>query len=112
MSRSSTNTTSTLRNKYIGETYIQHNPHVEDGRQPFVDAFARVFAQFPQRRSRIVRVIAEAELVALHVDLTTSPDDRGTAVVDISRLDRGRIVEHWDVQQAIPNSAANDNTMF
>ena len=98
--------------EFIGPTYIQHNPNVPNGRKAFVDAFTKVFAQFPRRHSRIVRVIAEGDLVVLHVDLTKSADDRDSAVVDIFRLEHGRIVEHWDVQQAIPEKAANDSTMF
>ena len=77
-----------------------------------MEGFTRVFAQFPQRHSQIVRTIAEGDLVVLHVHLTKSPEDRGTSVVDIFRLDHGRIVEHWDVQQAVPEQAANSNTMF
>ncbi|WP_449428430.1 nuclear transport factor 2 family protein [Rhodanobacter umsongensis] len=102
----------TAADRYIGDTYIQHNPNVPNGRKAFVDAFTKVFAQFPRRHSRIVRVIAEGDLVVLHVDLTKSADDRDSAVVDIFRLEHGRIVEHWDVQQAIPEKAANDSTMF
>jgi predicted SnoaL-like aldol condensation-catalyzing enzyme len=98
--------------RYIGDVYIQHNPDVPNGRQAFVEGFARMFAQFPQRHTQIVRAIAEGDLVVLHVHLTKSPEDRGAAVVDIFRLDHGRIVEHWDVQQAIPEQVANDNTMF
>jgi predicted SnoaL-like aldol condensation-catalyzing enzyme len=97
---------------YIGDVYIQHNPNVPNGREAFVEGFTRVFAQFPQRHSQIARTIAEGDLVVLHVHLTKSPEDRGAAVVDIFRLDHGRIVEHWDVQQAIPEQAANNNTMF
>jgi predicted SnoaL-like aldol condensation-catalyzing enzyme len=81
-------------------------------REAFVEGFTRVFAQFPERHSQIVRGIAEGDLVVLHVHLTKPPDDRGAAVVDIFRLDHGRIVEHWDVQQVIPEQAANNNTML
>ncbi len=98
--------------RYLGEVYIQHNPNVPNGREAFVEGFTRVFAQFPQRHSQIVRAIAERYLVVLHVHLTKSPEDQGAAVVDIFRVDHGRIVEHWDVQQAIPEQAANNNTMF
>lgn len=98
--------------RYIGDVYIQHNPNVPNGRKAFAEGFTRVFAQFPQRHSQIVRAIPEGDLVVLHVHLTKSPEDRGAAVVDIFRLDHGRIVEHWDVQQTIPEQAANNNTMF
>lgn len=98
--------------RYIGDTYIQHNPNVPDGRKAFTEAFARVFAQFPERHSRIVRVVADGDLVVLHVHGTKSAEDRGTAIVDIFRVRNGRIVEHWDVQQSVPEKAANGNTMF
>ena len=98
--------------RYIGDTYRQHNPGVADGRKAFVDAFKRVFAQIPQRQSRIVRAVAEGDFVVLHVHVTKTPDDRGTSVVDIFRVVDGRIVEHWDVQQAVPETTASGNTVF
>ncbi len=98
--------------RHIGDTYRQHNPGVADGRQAFVDAFTRLFTQFPQRRSRIVRSVAEGEFVVLHVHVTKTPDDRGMSVADIFRVVDGWIVEHWDVQQEVPGASANGNTMF
>jgi predicted SnoaL-like aldol condensation-catalyzing enzyme len=102
----------TAADPYIAEVYIQHNPNVPNGREAFVEGFTRVFAQFPQRHGQIVRAIAEGDLVVRHVHMTKSPEDRGAAVVDIFRVDHGRIVEHWDVQQAVPAQASNNNTMF
>ena len=74
--------------------------------------FKRSSPQLPQRHSQIVRTVAEGDIVVLHVKLTKGTDDRGTAVVDIFRLQDGKIVEHWDVQQLIPEKTANENTMF
>lgn len=98
--------------RYIGRDYIQHNPYVGDGSKPFVDYFVPFFKQNPQARSDIKRVIVQGDLVVLHVLSKDKPDERGTAVVDIFRVKDGKIVEHWDVQQAIPTEAANHNTMF
>jgi predicted SnoaL-like aldol condensation-catalyzing enzyme len=98
---------------YVGDRYIQHNPLAADGTQAFIDFVNSFTAQFPQLNVDIKRVIAECDLVMTHSHLTLSPSDRGSAVADIFRLDRGgKIVEHWDVIQAVPETSANDNTMF
>lgn len=99
--------------KYVGAQYLQHNPGVADGGQAFVDAFAPFLKQHPQSRAEVKRVIAEGDLVVMHVFSQTSPQDRGEAVVDIFRFDRnGKIVEHWDVIQAVPEKTASGRSMF
>jgi predicted SnoaL-like aldol condensation-catalyzing enzyme len=99
--------------KYGGPVYIQHNPRAADGFQAFID-FVKLFTtQNPQLHVDIKRVIAECDLVVTHSHLTLNPNDRGSAVADIFRLNRkGKVVEHWDVIQAVPETSANDNTMF
>jgi predicted SnoaL-like aldol condensation-catalyzing enzyme len=105
--------------KYVGvdengeKTYTQHNPFAADGPQAFIDFFTAFKQQFPHSSVDIVRVIAECDLVVTHSHFRVSPEDRGSAVMDIFRLDkRGKIVEHWDVIQAIPETSANENGMF
>ena len=98
--------------RYIGDQYIQHNPHVPDGKAPFVDYFTGHFKENPEAKSVIKRAVAEGDLVFLHVHSTQNAQDRGVAIVDIFRVENGKIVEHWDVQQAVPEQAANSNTMF
>jgi predicted SnoaL-like aldol condensation-catalyzing enzyme len=97
---------------YIAPAYIQHNPQAPDGPEGFIAFFTSFRAQFPDLRVDIKRTISEGDLIAVHSHLTTSPDDRGTAVVDIFRVENGRFVEHWDVLQPVPETTANDNTMF
>ena len=98
--------------RYLGDRYIQHNPQAPDGPEAFI-AFVRGFAgQFPELSIEIKRVIAEGDLVMTHGLIKTSLDDRGVAAADIFRLEDGKIVEHWDVVQPVPETAANDNTMF
>ena len=96
----------------MAEDYIQHNPHVPNGKAPFVDYFTAFFAENPEARSEIKRSAANGDLVWLHVHATNGEDDRGRAVLDILRVEDGMIVEHWDVIQPVPETAANDNTMF
>lgn len=92
--------------------YRQHNPRVPDGRAPFVNFFAAFFRQNPRYNVRVVRSATDGDLVYLHVHARRSSEDRGSAVVDIFRVRDGKIVEHWDVIQPVPEGAANQNTMF
>ena len=98
--------------KHFGTRYIQHNPMAPDGIEGFKPFFKAYISQNPNSSVEIKRVLADGDFVVLHVHLRLHPDDRGRAAVEIFRLEDGKIVEHWDVIQPIPESPANNNTMF
>jgi predicted SnoaL-like aldol condensation-catalyzing enzyme len=98
--------------QYVGATYTQHNPQAPDGPEAFVAVLEGIFGQMPGAVFDVKRVIAEDDLVVLHTHLIPAPGAAGLAVVDIFRVADGKIVEHWDVVQPVPDEAANDNTMF
>lgn len=98
--------------KYLGPHYRQHNPGATDGPEPFIGLVKRFAQTYPDFRMESKRIIAEGNYVVLHSHLILKPGDRGTAVVDIFRLENGKIVEHWDVVQDVPETSANNNTMF
>jgi predicted SnoaL-like aldol condensation-catalyzing enzyme len=97
---------------YIGSYYRQHNPVVAVGPEGLAAFIAWLKTEYPEARSEVKRVFADGDHVILHVHSMRPPHPRGRAIIEIFRLEEGKIVEHWDTIQEIPEAAANDNGMF
>jgi predicted SnoaL-like aldol condensation-catalyzing enzyme len=98
--------------KYLGSRYTQHNPNAADGPEGLKAFLQFLKEKFPNSRSEIKRVFADGDYVIVHVHAVREPGTRGSAIVDIFKLENGKVVEHWDVVQPIPEKAANTNGMF
>jgi predicted SnoaL-like aldol condensation-catalyzing enzyme len=96
---------------YLG-TYTQHNPNAADGPEGLKSFLAFLKEKYPQSHSEIKQVFTDGDYVILHVFALREPGTRGNAIVDIFRLKDGKIEEHWDAVQPIPEKSANSNTMF
>jgi predicted SnoaL-like aldol condensation-catalyzing enzyme len=98
--------------KFIGPRYVQHNPTAPDGPEGFKAFLSFLREKFPDSHSEIKRVFADGDYVILHVHGVREKGSRGRAIVDIFKLENGKIVEHWDVVQDVPEKSANTNGMF
>ena len=98
--------------KHLGPRYTQHNPNAADGPGGLGAFLGFLEEKFPDSRSEIKRVFADGNYVILHVHAVREPGTRGNAIVDIFRLEDGKIVEHGDAVQPMPEKAASANGMF
>lgn len=98
--------------QYLGDKYIQHNPNAPDGVEGFAKFLDFLRKNQPDSHSDIVRAFADGDFVILHVRKVPHPGDLPIAIVDIFRLEQGKIVEHWDVSQQTPAKTVSGNSMF
>ena len=96
----------------IVENYIQHSPHVPDGREALLAIFAKRYKKFPQLSMSVKRAASEGDLVWLHLHVKRTPDSLGSAVMHVFRMENGKFAEHWGVSQRVPETSKNNNTMF
>jgi predicted SnoaL-like aldol condensation-catalyzing enzyme len=96
----------------LSDNYVQHNPNIADGKDGFVDYFVKLKQTFPSVRGDIKRMIAEGDMVVVHMHAVRQPGDLGLAIVDIFRMEGKLIVEHWEVRQPVIESELHGNRMI
>lgn len=96
-----------LGERYVAEELIQHNPNLPDGRKPLLEYIEGARKQMPEMRFDIKRTAAEGDLVFVHSLFVPSPGQRGIAVIDVFRVEDGLIVEHWDLNEPVPETTAS-----
>ena len=96
---------------FVAEDYIQHNPSISNGREEAIKMLEPKFSS-KDAAFEIKRILVDSDLVAIHLNGKLSANTLGVAVVDMYRIESGKIVEHWDVLQVVPEMSANENTMF
>jgi predicted SnoaL-like aldol condensation-catalyzing enzyme len=102
----------TADSECFAESYIQHAPHVQDGRDAVLAFFAERIEKYPESSIEIKRTAADGDLVWMHLHSKRTPDSLGTAVIHIFRMEDGKFAEHWGVGQPVPAESVHDNTMF
>ncbi|UWU26046.1 ester cyclase (plasmid) [Rhizobium sp. CB3060] len=102
----------TAYDRYVLDPYYQHNPKRVNGVAAEREGFVSAFAAMPNLSIDVKRVIADGDMVAVHANFKPHPDDRGMAVIELFRVRDGKVVEHWDANQPVPETSRNTNTMF
>jgi predicted SnoaL-like aldol condensation-catalyzing enzyme len=97
---------------YVGDKYIQHNPIAADGKEAAVEVLGKFMQMVPTWSYTFKHAYVDGDIAIIHSLVKAKPEDRGNAVIDIFRFEKGKVVEHWDVIQAIPEKSANNNSMF
>lgn len=96
----------------LGPNYTQHNPGLGDGKAELIRFFQDFWKIYPTPRYTLKRMIAEGDLVALHYHFQPDPNEKGGAIVDIFKVENGKLVEHWDVYQLWPEKSLCEKPMF
>jgi predicted SnoaL-like aldol condensation-catalyzing enzyme len=98
--------------EFIAADYIQHNPTVENGSKPLKAFLDHIRAQSPDAVHDVKRMFADGDHVIVHYHVRPARDHKGWAVIDIFRIEKGLIAEHWDVSQDVVTDGPNVNGMF
>jgi predicted SnoaL-like aldol condensation-catalyzing enzyme len=98
--------------EFLDDNYIQHKPEVKTGPQGVLDFVQSIYANAPNHKAHIVRSFVDGDYVILHVHIMNAVEAKDLAVMDIFRVENGKLMEHWDVASPVPATAKNVNGVF
>ena len=100
--------------EWFSPDYRQHSPNIADGAQGAIDYLDREYGRGPEMMPKAgpSRTIAEGDYVMFHRLVTYAGADRASSNIDVFRVTNGKISEHWDVKQLVPDTSANNNGMW
>ena len=98
--------------RFAGRGFRHHNPWFRGDADSLMQGMADNALANPDKRLEVKMAIGEGDRVAVLSHVRPQPQQRGVAVVHIFRFEHGRIVELWDVGQAISEDAVNELGMF
>jgi len=98
--------------RFIAEDYIQHNQSVEPGREKLKEFLDMIKGRTPEAVHDVKRAFVDGDHVTVHYHVRRWPGDAGWAVIDIFRVEGGKVKEHWDVMQDIVEGGPNPNSPF
>jgi predicted SnoaL-like aldol condensation-catalyzing enzyme len=98
--------------RFIAEDYIQHSQLAEPGREALKRFLDMIREQTPQAVHDVKRAFVDGDHVIVHYHVRRWPEDKGWAVIDIFRVEDGKIAEHWDVLQDVAEGGPNPNSPF
>ena len=98
--------------RHVGQNFRHHNPYFRGDAASLMEGMQTNAARNPSKVLEVQRALHDGELVAVFSRIRQRPGDLGAAVVHIFRFEGSRIVELWDIGQAVPENAVNENGMF
>jgi predicted SnoaL-like aldol condensation-catalyzing enzyme len=98
--------------KLVGEGFKHHNPDFKGDARSLMTAMLEDAQNYPEKELKVLRALADGELVAVHSHIKQKQIDTGFVFVHIFRFKEQKIVELWDLSQEIPSKTINQNGML
>ena len=98
--------------KYISPTMRHHNVYYNGDAASLQKGMADNHTQFPNKHYEVKQALEDGDFVGILGHVQFKPNDPGIAVYHLFRFRGDKVVEMWDVGQAIPADSPNKNGAF